>query len=100
MLRRFVPDQSETMMKKMRVAIVGADASGQGWAPLSHFPALRALPEFEIVALCTTRPETAQAAAARYAVPHAYHDVHAMLQRPDFDIVSVVVRAPNHHDVV
>ena len=24
---------------------------GQGWAPLAHFPALRALPEFEIAAL-------------------------------------------------
>src|SRR5689334_5621553 len=87
------------MSDKLRVGIVGADAKGQGWAPLAHFPALRALPEIEIAALCTTREETARAAAERYGVPRAYHDYREMLASPDIDIVSVVVRAPNHHEV-
>jgi predicted dehydrogenase len=88
------------MSEKLRVGIVGADAKGQGWAPLAHFPALRALPEFEIAALCTTREETARAAAERYGVPRAYHDYREMFASPDIDIVSCVVRAPNHHEVV
>ena len=88
------------MSEKLRVGIVGADAKGQGWAPLAHFPALRALPEFEIAALCTTREETARAAAERYGVPRAYHDYREMFESPDIDIVSCVVRAPNHHEVV
>jgi predicted dehydrogenase len=88
------------MSGKLRVGIVGADANGQGWAPLAHFPALRALPEFEIAALCTTREETARAAAERYGVPRAYHDYREMFADPDIDIVSCVVRAPNHHEVV
>ncbi len=87
------------MTQKLRVGIVGADANGQGWAPLAHFPALRALPEYEIAALCTTREETARAAAARYGVPDAMHDYRALCARPDIDVVSVVVRAPNHYDV-
>jgi predicted dehydrogenase len=88
------------MNGKLRVGIVGADAKGQGWAPLAHFPALRALPEFEIAALCTTREETARAAAERYGVPRAYHDYREMFASPDIDIVSCAVRAPNHHEVV
>jgi len=88
------------MTEKLCVGIVGADAKGQGWAPLAHFPALRALPEFEIGALCTTREETARAAAERYGVPRAYHDYREMFASPDIDIVSCVVRAPNHHEVV
>src|SRR5437763_1051848 len=87
-------------MQKLKVGIVGADAQGQGWAPIAHFPALRALPEFEIAALCTTRAESAAAASARYGVPLAYHDYRALCANPDIDVVSVVVRAPNHRDVV
>lgn len=87
------------MASKLRIGIVGADANGQGWGPLAHFPALRSLPEFEIAALCTSRPETARLAAERYGVPRAYHDVREMAASPDIDIVTVVVRAPNHHDV-
>lgn len=88
------------MSDKLRVGIVGADAKGQGWAPLAHFPALRALPEFQIAALCTSREETARAAAERYGVPRAYADYREMFASPDIDLVSCVVRAPNHHQVV
>ena len=88
------------MTTKLRLGIVGADAKGQGWAPLAHFPALKALPEYEIAAVCTTREATARAAAERYGVPNAYHDYRAMAASPDIDVVSVVVRAPNHHQVV
>jgi predicted dehydrogenase len=84
----------------LRLGIVGADAKGQGWAPLAHFPALRALPEIEIAAICTAHEITARAAAQRYGVARAYHDYHEMFASPDIDAVSVVVRAPNHHQVV
>jgi len=87
-------------MDEIRVGIVGADAQGQGWAPLAHFPALRALPEYRISALCTTREETARAAAARYGVATAHHDYRALCADPAVDLVAVVVRAPNHYDVV
>jgi predicted dehydrogenase len=88
------------MPSTVRLGIVGADATGQGWAPLAHFPALRALPEYEIAALCTAHADTARAAAERYGVAKAYHDYREMFASPDIDAVSVVVRAPNHHEVV
>jgi predicted dehydrogenase len=95
-----VIERTAAVGERVRVGIVGADAKGQGWAPLSHFPALRSLPEFEVAALCTAHEETARAAAERYGVARSYHDHHALLADPDIDIVSVVVRAPNHHRVV
>jgi predicted dehydrogenase len=88
------------MSSKLRIGIVGADANGQGWAPLAHLPALRALPEYDLVAVCTAHADTARAAAERYGIPHAYHDYRTMFSHAELDVVSVVVRAPNHLQVV
>ncbi len=88
------------MTDRLRVGIVGASADGQGWAPISHFPALRTLPGIEIAAICTAHAETAAASAKVYGVERAYHDVNAMVREPDIDLVSVVVKVPNHHRVV
>lgn len=84
----------------LRVGIVGADASGQGWAPLSHLPALKILPQFEIAAVCTAHADTAAAAAAKYGVDRAFHDYNAMFAERDIDLVSVVVKVPSHREVV
>jgi predicted dehydrogenase len=88
------------MKDRLRVGLVGADAKGQGWAPLSHLPALRVLPGLELAAVCTSHPDTAAAAATSYGVARAYHDYRVMVREPDIDIVSVVVRVPSHHDIV
>ena len=88
------------MGNKLRVGIVGADAAGQGWAPISHIPALRLLPEFKIVAICTAHPESAAAAAKVYGVHNTVHDYMEMFKDPSIDLVSVVVKVPNHHAVV
>jgi len=84
----------------IRVGIVGADASGQGWAPLSHLPALKLLPGFELAAVCTAHADTAAAAAAKYGVDRAFCDYTAMVREPDIDLVSVVVKVPSHQEVV
>src|SRR5438477_403227 len=88
------------MTDRLRVGIVGASADGQGWAPISHFPALRTLPGFEIAAICTAHAGTAAAAAKVYGVERAYHDYNAMVREPDIDLISVVVKVPNHYQVV
>jgi predicted dehydrogenase len=84
--------------QRIRVGIVGASASG--WAPLSHVPALKLLPEYELAAVCTTRADTAAEAAAKYGAGRAFHDYREMVRQPDIDLVSVVVKVPSHHDVV
>ncbi len=88
------------MTEPLRVGLVGASADGQGWAPISHIPALRTLPDFELAAICTAHADTAAAAAKTYGVTRAFHDYHAMMREPDIDLVSVVVKVPNHHEVV
>lgn len=86
--------------RPLRVGIVGASAEGQGWAPLSHLPALKMLPMYELAAVCTAHADTAAAAAQKYGVARAYHDVATMVRDADLDLVSVVVKVPSHRDAV
>ena len=81
---------------KLRVGIVGASAS-RGFASIAHIPALQALPQFEIVAVCTTRQETAEAAAQRYGARLAFADPVQMAVHPDVDMVTVSVKVPDHY---
>src|ERR1700688_4542273 len=81
---------------KIRVGIVGASAS-RGFASIAHIPALRALPQFEIAAVCTTRQDSAEAAARHYGVPLAFSDPEKLAQHPDVDLVTVSVKVPDHY---
>lgn len=87
------------MTAVVRVGLVGADAAGRGWGPAAHVPALRALSDVELAAVCTSRPESAAAAAETYGVP-AFHDVRDLVAQPGIDLVAVVVRVPRHREVV
>src|SRR5215217_7817874 len=80
---------------KIRVGIIGASAS-RGFASIAHIPALQALSEFEIAAVCTTRQETAEAAARHYGVPLAFSDPAQLAAHADVDLVSVSVKVPDH----
>ena len=82
--------------RKLRVGIIGANPS-YGWAPRAHLPALSALPEFELAAVCTAHRETAEASAQRFGAPLAFHDHQEMLRTAEIDVVAVVVRVPHHH---
>jgi predicted dehydrogenase len=84
---------------KIRVGIIGANAH-YGWSMRAHLPALRAVPDCELTAVCTSRSETAAESAAHYGARLAFHDYHAMVTHPDIDLVSVSVRVPLHHDMV
>jgi predicted dehydrogenase len=93
--------------RRLKVAVVGAGISGspdgrERWAVRAHLPALKALPDlYETIAVCTTRMETATAAARQFQVPHAYDSVERMLgERPEIDVVCVSVRPSVHHQVV
>src|ERR1700757_5033453 len=80
---------------RIRVGIVGASAS-RGFASIAHIPALRALPQFEIAAVCTARQESAEAAARHYGAPLAFSDPEKLAQHPDVDLVTVSVKVPDH----
>ena len=82
--------------RKIRVGIVGANPS-RGFASIAHIPALQALPDFEISAVCTTRQDSADAAARHYGVPLAFCDAEKLAQHPDVDLVTVSVKVPDHY---
>ena len=63
--------------QKIGVGIIGVQA-GRSFAAIAHIPALKALPQYEIAAISTTRIESAEAAAQEYGIPRGY-DNHAAL---------------------
>jgi predicted dehydrogenase len=79
-----------SIRNKIRVGIVGVSPN-RGFASIAHIPALRALPEFEITAVCTTRQDSAEAAARHFGVPLAFSDAEKLARHPDVDLVTVSV---------
>lgn len=67
----------------LRVGIIGA-----AWGAVAHLPAWRAVSGVEVTAICTSRRATADAAAARLAIPRAFSDATAMCRDPDLDIID------------
>ena len=67
---------------KIRVGIVGVNPH-RGFASIAHIPALQALPEFKISAVCTTRQDSADAAARHFGIPLAFSDPEKLEQNPD-----------------
>jgi predicted dehydrogenase len=84
---------------KIRVGIIGANPQ-RGFASIAHIPALYALPEFEITAVCTTRQDSADAAARHFGVPLAFCDPEKLAHHPDVDLVTVSVKVPDHYHPV
>lgn len=86
-------------MSALKVGLVGA-SPGKGWSPVAHIPALKALDSVELTALCTSRAESAKVASEAFDIERAYHNVKELVAQPDLDIISVVVKIPNHFEVV
>ncbi|WP_143309326.1 Gfo/Idh/MocA family oxidoreductase [Candidatus Entotheonella palauensis] len=90
------------MADKLRIGIVGATVTqgGSGWGANAHVPALSLLLDYELQAVCTAHEETAQASKKKFGAALAFHDMEAMAQHPEVDLVVVCVRVPGHKDLV
>jgi len=90
------------MADKIRVGIVGATVTqgGSGWGAHAHVPALKALPHYELKAVCTSREDTAKASAAAFSAERSFHRFGDMAADPDIDLIVVCVRVPGHRDLV
>jgi predicted dehydrogenase len=103
-----LPSQEHVMTaRRLKVGVVGASISNspdgrERYAVRAHVPALKHLSDlFEVVAICTTRMDTASAAAKHFDVPHAYDSVERMLKEvPEIDVVCVSVNPGQHYQVV
>jgi predicted dehydrogenase len=89
----------EATGRPIRVGIVGATPD-RGWGTSAHLPALRALDDFEVIAVSTTRRETAAATAAAFGIPLAFADDAELIAHPDVDVVAVTVKVPGHDELV
>jgi len=71
----------------LKVGIISAN-----WGTFAHLPGWRAVPGVEVVGVCTSRRETAEAAAARHGIERAFWDAEAMAADPGIDIVDCGTR--------
>jgi predicted dehydrogenase len=87
------------MAEPLRLGVVGANPN-IGWASRTHLPALLALPEFELAAVCTTKRESAEASAEKYDAKRSYWNHRDLVTDPEVEVVDVCVRVPYHHEIV
>ncbi len=87
------------MAEALRLGVVGANPN-IGWASRTHMPAILALPEFDLTAVCTTRRESAEASAEKYDAKRSYWSYRELVVDPEVDVVDVCVRVPYHHEIV
>lgn len=79
----------------LRVGIISAN-----WGAFAHLPAWRSLPGVEVTSICTSRQETAEAAAARYGIDRPFWDAQAMIRSGAIDIVDCGTRPSVRHPMV
>ena len=77
----------------MKVGIIGAS-----FAKAAFLPALRNVPEAEVVGIASARMESARAAASQFDVPDAYDDWEEMLGAHDLDLVCLLYTSPSPRD--
>ncbi len=81
-----------------RVGIVGGNVE-VGWAAASHIPALKALDGYLVSAVCTTRKESADAAAGALNA-QGFLDAGELARSSQVDLVAVSVKVPDHFAAV
>src|SRR5881296_1200722 len=81
------------------VGIIGVSPI-RGWAATAHFPALRALPNYEIRALGGHSAESALAAGGVFGVSAVFSDHKQLVTQSDIDVVAVTVKVPQHRELV
>jgi predicted dehydrogenase len=87
------------MSDPLRLGIIGANPN-RGWAPRAHLPAAAASEQVELVAVATTRMESAAEAAERFGASNAYADPLELIADPQVEAVTVAVRVPEHFGLV
>lgn len=85
---------------KIGVGIIGIQP-GRSWAAIAHIPALQSLADdYQIMAVSTTRQESADNAAHTFGIPHAFDSVEKLCACEGVDLVAVTVKVPHHFELV
>ena len=81
-------------MKPIRVGLIGV-----GWGALVHAPAFRAVPAFELAALCSQSSVRVTEAGRRLGVADTSTDWRAFVRRPDLDLISITTPVGLHREM-
>lgn len=79
------------MSEPIRVGVVGV-----GWGAIVQVPAFRAVPGFEVAALCARRPERVAEAGAKLGVEDLSTEWESFVRRDDLDLISVATPVDLH----
>ena len=79
------------MNDRIRVGIIGV-----GWGSVVQVPAFRAVPEYEVVALCSRRPERVEQAGEQLGIDDRSTDWESFVAREDLDLISVCTPVELH----
>jgi predicted dehydrogenase len=85
-----------TEQPKIRVGLVGVG----NWGRYGHIPALRLLPDYDIVAVASRSIDKATVLADTFGIPHAFGHFRQLVEHRDVDLVVVLPPAPEHAAVV
>lgn len=85
-------------MSSIGVGVIGG-TTRHGWASVAHFPALRALDDYALVAVATSRMESARQSAEDLGISLAFDDHRALVAHPAVNLVVVSVKVPFHHSL-
>lgn len=86
------------MSAPLKIGFIGLSSVGGGWAKSSHWPVFKASSSLKLVALQTSRPETAKASAQEFGLPaeKGYSTAEEIAKDPEVDLIAVSVKAPLH----
>jgi UDP-N-acetylglucosamine 3-dehydrogenase len=78
-------------MDRLRIGVIGL-----GWFGEIHCEAIAGIPNLELAALCTRRPDRLAEQAKKFGVKKTYADYRDMLADKDIDAVSIVTMWDQH----
>ena len=77
----------------IRVGLIGV-----GWGSVVQTPAFRMVPEFEVAAICSRRPESVAAAGEKLGIADVSTDWRTFVERDDLDVISICTPVDLHHE--
>lgn len=86
-------------MTIIRLGVIGL-SPGASWGFTAHLPAIRSLPDARIVAVATTRAETASRSAELAGAEAWFTDPADLATSPLVDAIVVTVKVPAHQQAV
>jgi predicted dehydrogenase len=81
------------MPTPIRVGIIGV-----GWGAIVQTPAFRCVPEYEVAALCSRRPERVAQAGEQLGIADTSTDWREFVRRDDLDLISICTPTDLHHE--